>query len=447
MDFRGRKRSRWSPPELYIANPLHPIPRWVPTLLTIEQQEALCVRVRVEETTRKPNTGELDIDINCRSPSPEPVYDRDGKRQNTKEQRAKDKLLIERQKLIEEAYRMNPHFRPPPDYTPIQIKKTRRIYIPQEKYPEYNFIGLIIGPRGNTQKRMERDTGCKIVIRGKGSVKEGKTGGKVNPGDDDKLHVLITAETDEQLTKASRLINELLVPMDENLNKHKQAQLRELAEINGTVRDRHWFAQEEQSFTRPTVKCEWCGEVSHASSDCMHKGKRAVTDERRKDTIDSEYDAFLDEIGEAGPVKKPKHDDDAYEEFMRAIGDEPRGGGGGRSSAPPPWAREQQQPPQQPPFRPPPGRDAAPPPWAHQGGPQGPPQAFPPHPGMPPMGGAPPPWGMRGPPPPAPYPGFPPGGFPPGMAPGMGGPPGRYPPGPPPSGGAPPPWAQQQQRR
>ena len=37
-----------------------------------------------------------------------------------------------------------------------------------------NFIGLIIGPRGNTLKKMERETGAKIMIRGKGSVKEGK---------------------------------------------------------------------------------------------------------------------------------------------------------------------------------------------------------------------------------------------------------------------------------
>ena len=56
----------------------------------------------------------------------------------------------------------------------MQTKKLRKITIPQERFPEYNFIGLIIGPRGNTQKRMERETGCKISIRGKGSAKDGK---------------------------------------------------------------------------------------------------------------------------------------------------------------------------------------------------------------------------------------------------------------------------------
>jgi hypothetical protein len=48
----------------------------------------------------------------------------------------------------------NPSFKPPADYRPE--KKYRRLRIPLEEYPGYNFIGLIIGPRGNTQKRMER---------------------------------------------------------------------------------------------------------------------------------------------------------------------------------------------------------------------------------------------------------------------------------------------------
>ena len=33
---------------------------------------------------------------------------------------------------------------------------------------------MAIGPRGNTLKNMEKETGAKIIIRGKGSVKEGK---------------------------------------------------------------------------------------------------------------------------------------------------------------------------------------------------------------------------------------------------------------------------------
>lgn len=77
------------------------------------------------------------------------------------------------QDVIAELIRKSPTYKPPADYKPE--KKTKKLFIPLKEYPGYNFIGLIIGPRGNTQKRMEKETGCKIAIRGKGSVKEGRS--------------------------------------------------------------------------------------------------------------------------------------------------------------------------------------------------------------------------------------------------------------------------------
>ena len=50
-----------------------------------------------------------------------------------------------------------------------KIKK--KIYLP--KNTGINYIGLLIGPRGLYQKRLEEESGCKILIRGKGSQKEG----------------------------------------------------------------------------------------------------------------------------------------------------------------------------------------------------------------------------------------------------------------------------------
>jgi len=50
---------------------------------------------------------------------------------------------------------------------------------------------------------MERESGTRIAIRGRGSVKEGrrKEGSKPEPGEDEELHVLITADTDEAADK------------------------------------------------------------------------------------------------------------------------------------------------------------------------------------------------------------------------------------------------------
>ena len=75
-----------------------------------------------------------------------------------------------------------------------------QVFIPQKDYPGYNFIGLIIGPRGNTQKRMQKETNTKIAIRGKGSVKEGASRDpKYDYGEDEELHVLITGDSMEDV--------------------------------------------------------------------------------------------------------------------------------------------------------------------------------------------------------------------------------------------------------
>ena len=44
-------------------------------------------------------------------------------------------------------------------------KIKRKIFIP--KVSGVNFVGLLIGPRGTYQKRLELQSGCKILIRGK----------------------------------------------------------------------------------------------------------------------------------------------------------------------------------------------------------------------------------------------------------------------------------------
>lgn len=44
--------------------------------------------------------------------------------------------------------------------------------------PQFNFVGRILGPRGLTAKQLEAETGCKIMVRGKGSMRDKK---KVSP--------------------------------------------------------------------------------------------------------------------------------------------------------------------------------------------------------------------------------------------------------------------------
>jgi hypothetical protein len=37
---------------------------------------------------------------------------------------------------------------------------------------QFNFIGRLLGPRGHSLKRIEATTGCRVFIRGKGSIKD-----------------------------------------------------------------------------------------------------------------------------------------------------------------------------------------------------------------------------------------------------------------------------------
>lgn len=112
----------------------------------------------------------------------------------------------------------------------MRSKPVRRLYIPVKEHPEYNFIGLVIGPRGNTQKRLEKETGCKISVRGKGSLKDGSKGRENQPDADDELHVHITGDDEDKVLLAEKLVQELLQPIDDDKNEHKQKQLRELVQ-------------------------------------------------------------------------------------------------------------------------------------------------------------------------------------------------------------------------
>ncbi|KAK1866379.1 hypothetical protein I4F81_008899 [Pyropia yezoensis] len=94
---------------------------------------------------------------------------------------------------------------------PSGTKQSVRLLVPAEKYPDFNFVGRILGPRGATLKALERETSCKIMIRGRGSIrrdKEAEVRGK--PGwahcFSDPLHVIIEADAADEAA-ATRALN------------------------------------------------------------------------------------------------------------------------------------------------------------------------------------------------------------------------------------------------
>ncbi|KAI9922379.1 hypothetical protein PsorP6_002458 [Peronosclerospora sorghi] len=325
--IKKRRRSRWGDPVESAADGSEERKRkksrWAPAsssstaggLLDQKQQQILVLRAQLEDINQKLRTVAIDAAViekdPNRSPSPPPQYDSNGKRTNTREVRMKAALETRRRETIDQLIKINPLFRPPADYT--RQKLNRKIYIPIRDFPSYNFIGLIIGPRGNTQKRMERDTNCKIAIRGKGSVKEGSKGKKqANADENDELHVLITGDREEDLDKAAKEVQSLLVPVDDTKNSHKQKQLRELALINGTLRDddychicgekghRQWECPNRdahRTFKAANIKCAICGDLSHPTRDCTQK--KSVEENA---AIDKEYQQFMQQLGETNII-------------------------------------------------------------------------------------------------------------------------------------------------
>lgn len=134
-----------------------------------------------------------------------------------------------------------------PDAVGPIVQLQEKLYVPVKEYPDFNFVGRILGPRGLTAKQLEAETGCKIMVRGKGSMrdkkKEEQNRGKPNWEHlNEDLHVLITVEDAQnraeiKLKRAVEEVNKLLVPAAEGEDSLKKMQLMELAILNGTYRD------------------------------------------------------------------------------------------------------------------------------------------------------------------------------------------------------------------
>uniref|UniRef100_A0AC34FM12 Branchpoint-bridging protein n=1 Tax=Panagrolaimus sp. ES5 TaxID=591445 RepID=A0AC34FM12_9BILA len=277
--------------------------------------------MEIEDLTRRLRTNQFYLFEDRRSPSPEPIYDYYGKRMNTREVRKKQELEQRRHEKIQELLKLKPEYNPPADYRPPNIKLYGKVWIPQDKYPEINFVGLLIGPRGNSLKALEMETGTRIIVRGKGSVKEGKRRIGPLPGHNEPLHAYVTATTSANLKAASEkiksILNSALDEQDAN-NSLFTNQLKELAVLNGTLKagsasgvvhcsncgsDQHKpYECLEGRNLNLNIVCISCGGVGHIAKDCIvpRIGYQAAQNEE----LDSEYNALLEEINGAPKPKK-----------------------------------------------------------------------------------------------------------------------------------------------
>ncbi|KAL1595356.1 Branchpoint-bridging protein [Nothophoma quercina] len=388
-----KKRNRWGDASENKAAGLMGLPTAIYSAMTTEQLDAYTLHLRIEEITQKLKINDVVPADGDRSPSPPPQYDNFGRRVNTREFRYRKRLEDERHKLVEKAMKTLPNYHPPADYR-RPTKTQEKVYVPVNDYPEINFIGLLIGPRGNTLKKMESESGAKIAIRGKGSVKEGKgrSDAAHTSNQEEDLHCLIMADTEEKVNKAKKLIHNVIetaASIPEGQNELKRNQLRELAALNGTLRDdenqacqncgeighRKYDCPQKQNFTASII-CRVCGQAGHMARDCPDRkvGQPWRNDNRFGDrppqgriggAPENELDAFLSEMGGGGGQPRGAIEyngggagGDSYGGGERNLKPWERGPTGGSA----PWARSDSR-----------GdrgdsNSAAPPPWAGAGG-------------------------------------------------------------------------------
>lgn len=220
--------------------------------------------------------------------------------QTSEEERLR--LTERRAYLIEDAIRNNPEFQTPIDFIKhIRDNRTSRstqaasansgsgvmpasgtsfryqekIWIPQREYPDVNFMGLLIGPRGHTLKKIENDSGCKITIRGKGSLKEGKNDPAALAAANEEMHAIVMADTVERLSKGVKRINNIIesaCSAPQEANELKKAQLRELALLNGTLKED--LINAAGSSMQHNEVCSKCGQPGHRHFECLQGQQR-----------------------------------------------------------------------------------------------------------------------------------------------------------------------------
>ncbi|KAJ8925376.1 hypothetical protein NQ315_009207 [Exocentrus adspersus] len=135
--------------------------------------------------------------------------------------------------------------RPPPKeqkyvdiYREKPIKVTVKVLVPVREHPKFNFVGKLLGPKGNSMKRLQEETMCKMAVLGRGSMKDRQKEEEYRNSLDpkyshlsDDLHVEISAlgppaEAHARVAYALAEVRKYLIPV--NNDNIRQEQMREM---------------------------------------------------------------------------------------------------------------------------------------------------------------------------------------------------------------------------
>jgi len=276
------RKSRWRPASEKTFTPL-PYTQ-IPEELDIDSFEILLRKYRLDDVNRRIQANDWEnMDPDLRSPSPEPIYDSKGHRLNVRDVRTKEKYIKEKNSLIENLITLDETYKPPHDYRPP--RKIKKIFISEIENEKHKLVGLILGVGGATQRELEKKSGCKISVRGKGSSWKGTLNADFSVYDESEpLHVYVQAETDDQIMKACSIIDPILDPYSQEHAYYKQMQKQAIAVMYGYQTDtscencgekhRTWACPLHiGNFEKIDVRCAICHDKSHPTIDCPEREK------------------------------------------------------------------------------------------------------------------------------------------------------------------------------
>ncbi|KAG0453050.1 hypothetical protein HPP92_025714 [Vanilla planifolia] len=183
----------------------------------VRKGKALAYQTRVEQITQQLKSGSLEFGEDQGSDSSKQDVSADSASDLLDSKSHKVEVLeLERRELIGEILRLNPSYKAPQDYKPLL--KESKVPIPIKTHPSHNFIGLLLGPESNTQKRLEEETGAKVRVYGTNldsKVEREITKSDVNEALDayGELYVHVSGDTYEKVDAAVALIELLLTPV------------------------------------------------------------------------------------------------------------------------------------------------------------------------------------------------------------------------------------------
>ncbi|XP_057334871.1 KH domain-containing, RNA-binding, signal transduction-associated protein 3-like [Microplitis mediator] len=153
-------------------------------------------------------------------------------------------------------------------YREKPIRVSVKVLVPIREHPKFNFVGKLLGPKGNSMKRLQEETMCKMAVLGRGSMKDRQKEEEFRQSLDpkyahlcDDLHVEITAvappaEAHARIAYALAEVRKYLIPDNNDIIRQEQMREMELTmSESGVVSDEHRSSVKASSSMRsPTSR-------------------------------------------------------------------------------------------------------------------------------------------------------------------------------------------------